>query len=397
MGTQSAVGGSRSHASFEAGRDAASAALRDLGTGAEPMLAIVFASGAHDHDELIEGVRSVTGGAEVIGCSGAGVLTRGAADESSHVVAVMLVRSTVLRVATAVADGLSKDPVGCAAKIAAAAPADAKVLLLFPDGLTGNTSALVRALGERLPNVMIVGGGAGGELDLETTNQYLGGTVHHDAVVGAYLGGAIEIECGVTHGCELVGIEHVVTRAEGGFVAELDGRPAWELMREYLDDPSMEFSAPSIAYLCVAQKLPDHGDAKYGQHVIRVPLGKNDEGGLFFPGELPVGERITMARRAREVVVDRAVDSIREVRDKRKGQKPAFVLQFECTGRGKLLFGDTATETLLAPVQNEIPDVPWIGYHAFGEIAPIGGRPYYHNYTQALCAVYDAEGEGSVR
>ena len=33
--------------------------------------------------------------------------------------------------------------------------------------------------------------------------------------------------------------------------------------------------------------------------------------------------------------------------------------------------------------------IPWIGFHTFGEIAPIAGKSYYHNYTVALCAVFE--------
>ena len=33
--------------------------------------------------------------------------------------------------------------------------------------------------------------------------------------------------------------------------------------------------------------------------------------------------------------------------------------------------------------------VPWIGFHTYGEIAELGGQPYYHNYTVVLCALYE--------
>jgi small ligand-binding sensory domain FIST len=32
--------------------------------------------------------------------------------------------------------------------------------------------------------------------------------------------------------------------------------------------------------------------------------------------------------------------------------------------------------------------VPWIGLYTYGEIGPIGGRDYFHNYTAVVLAVY---------
>jgi small ligand-binding sensory domain FIST len=34
-------------------------------------------------------------------------------------------------------------------------------------------------------------------------------------------------------------------------------------------------------------------------------------------------------------------------------------------------------------------DVAWLGFHSYGELAPLGGRVRFHNYTMALCAAYD--------
>jgi small ligand-binding sensory domain FIST len=30
------------------------------------------------------------------------------------------------------------------------------------------------------------------------------------------------------------------------------------------------------------------------------------------------------------------------------------------------------------------PDAPWLGMLAWGEIAPVGGEPAFHNYTYPL-------------
>jgi hypothetical protein len=168
-------------------------------------------------------------------------------------------------------------------------------------------------------------------------------------------------------------------------VYELDGRPAWEVMREYLDEPRDTFST-AVPYLALAQRLPD-----LGTEVIRVPLGLDAEtGALFFPGELPQGATLVMARRDVDEVVARSIESSRELARRAGGRAPVFVLQADCSGRGRLLFGDGVTNAVIEPVQRAFaPDVPWLGFHSYGELAPLGGVPLYHNYTMGLCAAYD--------
>ena len=65
-------------------------------------------------------------------------------------------------------------------------------------------------------------------------------------------------------------------------------------------------------------------------------------------------------------------------------------MQFDCAGRGSILFGSCAAQEIVHPLQEALGDTtPWIGFHTYGEIAPINGKPYYHNYTVVLCALYD--------
>jgi hypothetical protein len=166
-------------------------------------------------------------------------------------------------------------------------------------------------------------------------------------------------------------------------VFELDGRPAWEVLREYVDEPRETFSSYDVPYLALAQHLRD-----FDADVIRVPLGCDSAtGALFFPGELPEGETVVMARRDEDDVIARAVDASRTLA---KRGRPVFVLQADCTGRGRLLFGDSVTERVITPVQHGFADdVAWLGFHSYGELAPLGGHVRFHNYTMALCAAYD--------
>ncbi|HLU69013.1 MAG TPA: FIST N-terminal domain-containing protein, partial [Kofleriaceae bacterium] len=369
----------------------AAAAIAPL-AGAAPGLVLVFGTAGYDQAQLLAGVREVTGGAPMAGCSAAGVITQAGSDEGSRVVAVMALASDRIQFDTLVAAEVSADPEGRGASLArhlaALGRQRPRQLLLFTDGITVNATALIRGLEGELEAPIRMAGGSAGELHrFERTYQYHDGEVYSDAAVAVLLSGDLTCEALVTHGSEPIGVEHAITRAEGGTVYEIDGRPAWQVLREYLDDSSGGLEATNVSALCVAQRAPD------GDLLIRVPVGLDpDSGAMFFAGELLAGQRVIMVRRDTDHVSENAIAAARRLASTR-GEKPALVLQFDCVGRGRLLFGEQVGEKVIDPVQQAIgKDVPWLGMHSYGEIGQRGERACFHNYTMVLLALYDGDG-----
>ena len=89
MSVKAGAGLSTLHDPLEAGRDAAGAAARALGS-AEPDLAVVFASGSHlvAPEALLEGVHSALAPRALVGCGAGGVLGESRELESGTAVAV---------------------------------------------------------------------------------------------------------------------------------------------------------------------------------------------------------------------------------------------------------------------------------------------------------------------
>ncbi len=391
MNTSVGVGRSESRDSYRAGDEAAAQATARL-EGA-PALVLVFATTGHDQAQLIAGVRAVTGSAPLSGCSAEGIITRSGSEEGSHAVAVMAIASDELRFVTLSARGLAAEPRRCGRELGAgiAGTGDGRLLLLFPDGLTLQSAELFAGLEESLERpIPIVGGAAGEMMHFERTYQYHDGAVLSDAVAGVLVAGRFELELDVSHGCDVVGTERTVTRAQGGQVFEIDGQPAWSVVQEYLEDGSEDLDGLAVSYSCLAEALPAPAGEGYGAFVIRVPLKLDkSNGALFFPGELRPGAKVFMARRDPEQVRETAIRSAARIAGRRPGQTPLAVLQFDCTGRGRMLFGEHTTKDLIEPMQQAFGrDTPWLGFHTYGEIAPMMGRPYFHNYTVVLCALY---------
>lgn len=381
------VGASSERASRAAGAEAARSAQAQAASPAS--LVLVFATVGHDQRALLEGIVAEIGAAPLVGCSGTGVITQAGSDESSFRVAVMVIASDALHVRTVLGRDLSRGVEPAAETIARAVSetVDPRVVLMFPDGLEANATALLEAIDARLPTKLpILGGTAGEVLRFDRTYQYFDGQVWEDAVAAVVLGGAFELDLEVTHGCTLLGLTHRVTDADGGLVRALDDRPAWQVMREYVSDPEQGLSSADQPYLCVAQPLDS------GEHLIRVPMRLDDAtGALFFPGGLVRGDEVTMARRDAERVAHNAIEAAERLQARHVGRRPALVLQFDCAGRGSSLFGPAVTTQLIDPVQRVLgKDLHWIGFHSYGELAPVHGKNQFHQYTMALCAVYES-------
>ena len=326
------------------------------------------------------------------------MITQEGSDERAHAVALMAIASDVATFDTFAVERLAKEPRAAGAALAQTvrrlADRRPQCLLVFPDGITGNSTALLAAVQEGLTDPLTIAGGTAGDLaTFERTFQYHDGRVLSDAVSAVLIGGDVVVETTVSHGCEPIGSVRTVTKSDDGCVYEIDGRSAWSVFKEYLDGDPADLSAADSVHLSFGERLPTHEDDRYGQYVMRTPFGLDRESGaLFFPGGLPQGSRIQMTRRDPERIRWSAVSSARELAERRPGQRPNLILHFDCAGRGRIIFGERATEMAITPIQEVLGrDLPWVGLHTYGEIAQLRGDAYYHNYSVVLLALYDRE------
>lgn len=366
----------------------------DLGP---PDLLLAFATVGYDQQDLLDAIAEASGGCPLVGCSGEGIISRGGSDEGSYCLSVMAWWSDELSFAPVVAEGLAQGSgvagQALATQLETAGASDGKLLLVFPDGLTANTSQLFDGLTPALPAGCVVAGGTSGDrMTLDQTYQYHGGQVYSDAVTGVLISGPVQVETTVSHGCQPIGRERTVTAAKANMVLEIDGEPAFEVFKEYVDDDPDELRAEDIVHMCFGERLPDAEAQGYDEYIIRTPLGLDPAtGGLQFPVELGEGTPIQMTRRDPEMISRRAGEAARSTAGRHPGQDPLAVLQFDCAGRGGVLFGSKVTEHAVTPLQEAFgPTVPWLGFHTYGEIAPLAGQTRFHNYTVALCALYEA-------
>ncbi|MEZ4361247.1 MAG: FIST N-terminal domain-containing protein [Kofleriaceae bacterium] len=376
---------------FAAGAEAAEKACARL--PAPPVWCLVFGTTGYDQQELLAGVRSVTGTARLAGCSGEGVISGACSEERDRAVTVLAVWSEDLTFDVHWRADFSAQPEACGAGLAAAlsAPGTEQLLgiLVLTEGLQGDCGAFLTALQQGLPaGVPVAGGCAGDDMTFTATYQYADDQVLQGGVCAIALRGRGEMRVSVSHGCVPVGLERTVTAASGGWLHGIDGQPAWSVFKEYLDGDPEDLNAEGIVHLCFGKPLDPEFARDYDPFIIHTPIKLDPENGaLFFPGGgFSPGDRVRMTRRDPERIRQSAEKCAEQLADPRR---PAFVIQFDCAGRGRILFGSCAAQEIIEPLQRVLgADVPWVGLHTYGEIAEVGSKLYYHNYTVALCAVY---------
>ncbi len=401
MPTLAAVGKSTSRSARDAGRQAASSALDGLGGRAGVIL--LFATTGYDQEALLAGIREVAGPTPLSGCSAEGVIAQQLSDESSHAVVLTAIASEAATFTPVFAPGLAQDPRACGVAIAEqvrrAPGGEGRCLLLFPDGTSGNVTELLAALENELPYpVLLAGGAAGANIStIRKTYQYHLSQVCTDAVVGVLVGGGVRVETALSHGSMPIGVVRTVTRSEGGHVHEIDGRPAWDVLREYLDGDPNDLSISDSLSLAFAERLPHGVAGPNSDYIMHTPWGLDRAtGALFFPGGLRQGAKIQMARRDPDRIREGATDGARGLAQRMAGRSPSLVLQFDCAGRGRVIFGERATARTVASIQDALgPDLPWSGFYTYGEIGPLRGKAFYHDHTVVLCALYDEDTRAS--
>ena len=132
--------------------------------------------------------------------------------------------------------------------------------------------------------------------------------------------------------------------------------------------------------------------ADYSPYIIRTPLRLDQESGsLHFPGGgIETGQVIQLTRRDPALISSSAKTCAQDLVARAGPGQPTCVFQFDCAGRGRILFGSRSSQKIVHPLQDELGhETPWVGFHTYGEIAPIGDQYHFHNYTVSLCALYE--------
>jgi hypothetical protein len=439
MGTQIGVGVSHHRNPAMAGKEAVAQAMQQAGLTLDlaadrPDFVMLFATVGYRQSVLLQSVRAATHQAPLIGCSGAGVIAQGIADESNFAVTVLLIKSDEMRFTYGIETGIKAssakvgEAVGEAISRPVASsfqnnqdapnsqnaenaqnetPAEAKALFLFLEGVSPNFDEFMEGLRSRTnleKTIPAIGGFSGDDVAIRETFQYCDDHITTDGAVWALLSGAVKVASVMSHGCVPIGEKHTVTKSDRNAVFEIDHKPALEVLQSYLTQAEIDDwsiapvmlgwafeSAHSLAAEAVAAEREDKLDAT----MIRAMAARNEQAGaVYMMSDIVEGSDFRIARRDREKICDKAdkmADALLAQLNSELGEPvaPKLIFHVECVGRGKLIFREPEKLSLINHLQAKIgPKIPWIGFYAFAEIGPVLEQNCVHNFTSILTALY---------
>lgn len=396
---KASYGVSRSSDTHGATRAAIDDCLRKLAE--KPFAAIAFVGADHAPSAVAAALRERLPGVATIGCSTDGEITSdGLSVDSVSVMVLGSARMTARASAIAPLSGGSHDA-GRALAAQLESPR-ARALILLPDGLTGNGSAIIRGAQSVLGSDFVIAGGTAGDRGrFVKTWQICNGEPMQDALVGMMLESdtPLELGHGVMAGWRPLGIGKKVTRAEGNTVYEIEGQTALSVYSGFLGDKASQLPAIGVEYPFAlvddSGRVDERGISAGEEYILlRAPMSVNHESGaVTFAAEIPQGATIKMTRGKSDDIIAAAREAATRAQARLSGP-PDAVLFFSCMAR-KLVLGRRTDREIVAAQEVFGPTVPMIGFYTYGEIANCGQtRPMcrFHNETATFLAVRETPG-----
>ncbi len=371
MSLQSGVGVSDEADAHIAGIRASSAAIATLSEA--PQLLFVFTSVTYDQKRVLEGVRTIAPQAHIVGASTAGEIATGG-PVKHHSVVVMAIHSDTLTVHSGHKTGLKADSyntgVDVAEDIKKNLVGDARLCMVFPDGLSGNGSDVIRGMQQVLGYTFpIVGGSAGDDAMYKQTYQYHNTDIFSDTLVALGLGGQFSFATGLKHGWMPISQPTKVTKAEGAVLYEIDGKPALEFYKKYIGDEAATILSNNILSGVALEYPLGFKYKESGEYLLRAPFVVNKDGSIICGGEVPTGAEVQLMIGGKDEAVRAARSAAQSALDE-LGTKPRAALIFDCHTRNKLFGADAKLE--IDAIQEVIGrEVPLAGFYTYAEHAPL--------------------------
>ncbi|MBI4342694.1 MAG: FIST C-terminal domain-containing protein [Candidatus Omnitrophica bacterium] len=323
----------------------------------------------------------------LIGCSGSGII--GGGQELEWVPAISLVAAQLpdvrlhpFAVTPAELDHSSSggfwiDKIG-------ASPESRPVFVLVADPFTAHPMKLISELNATYRTRPIIGGLASGGNEPGEHLIFMGTDVYREGAVGVAMTGNITMDTVISQGCRPIGRPYVVTKAEEHLIIELGGRQALAVLHEVLSSLSLEDRELAqrgsvFVGLAINEMRQAFGS---GDFLIRNIVGLDPEqGAIAVADQVEVGQ--TLQFQLRDPATSRQeLRRLLQAAGPTQPMPPAGCLLFNCTGRGKSLYGTAHQDVKL--IQMVSGKVPIGGFFCNGEIGPVGGTNFLHGYTASL-------------
>jgi methyl-accepting chemotaxis protein len=361
--------------------------------GAAPSFALLFVAPRHDLGLALGVAGRCAPGMTVLGCTTAGEITERGLTRGG--MAALVVSSPGTRLEMRTATDVKANPAaaarrlcegfGASAKSAAGDDRSASTTILLTDGLNGAGEELVNeVMAATRPFQQVVGGAAGDDGAFRATSIGAGGRAYADGAVSLHTFSRQPWGVGVDHGLKATTRPMRVTRASRNVVYQLDGRPAFDVYREYAAKRGVALDPARAGSFLIGNEL---GILVFDEiKRARAPLSVGADGSLSCAADIPEGAHVVILDGEPDNMVAAARRAAEEAQRNLRGSRAAAILLFDCVCRGMIL--DKGFGREIEAVRSVFPGVPVAGLLTYGEIARFKGRlDGWHNATAVVAAI----------
>jgi small ligand-binding sensory domain FIST len=371
----------------DAAVQAVGAALRQLGPGPSPDLAVVWVSGG-DPDQTAQALEAAAAAASAgtsIGCTAHGVVGAGHAVEADRAVGVWLARLPGATLRSFHLEVLRTSDSIAVVGMPDRRPADV-VGILLADPWSFPAEGFVERSSDVLEGLPLVGGLVSGADSRGDARLMVDGKVHGRGAVGVVLSGDVAVRTLVSQGCRPIGRPMTVTASEGAVLRTLAGRPALEQAHDAIAELAEEERALAMSGLHVGVAMDEYVEEHAASDFLaRGIVDADSDTGTITVGDLvPVGSTVQFLLRDSASASGELSDVLTRARHELGTVPLAGALLFTCSGRGRAMF--PTPEHDIAAVRTALGLEHVGGFFAGGEIGPVETRNHLHTFTATLLA-----------
>jgi len=357
--------------------------VHDIKTINPNLICVFFASKYASIQKILEKITDNFSDVCVIGCSTAGEIEDNKLVENSVSVVAINFEKTEFKVSNQlISEGVNAydaaHNIGKELK-----QGELKGIFVLSPGLV-NGSDITKGLYDTVsPDVKIFGGLAGDGADFKETFTFLNGDLKNDNLVAIGLyGDNVKIGTGSKGGWSPFGPSRRVTKATDNILYELDGKPALDLYKEYLQEKAADLPGSGLLYP-FAILNEDHNQ----KGLIRTILDVNHEDkSLTLAGDIFENSLVCLMHADVDDLIDGAEEAASEANLETDDESVAFLVS--CVGR-KLVLADDVEEELSAVKKILGNHASITGFYSYGEISPFAGtnKAELHNQTMTVAHI----------
>ena len=185
-----------------------------------------------------------------------------------------------------------------------------------------------------------------------------------------------EIFTGLSQGCSPISKTLTVTKAQQNIIIELDQKPAFDVLMEYLGDEFENNLQAMAGTIFVALPVQGSDTADY---TVRNLVGLDPDSKVIAVGEaISEGDSILICRRDQKTAVEDMRRMVSSIKDRIRNKRIRGGIYISCAARGPNQFSAPNKETDI--IREVLGQFPLAGFFANGEIS----RDRVYAYTGVI-------------